>query len=263
MAIQTVLLDADIPVYALGYASETSEYETEDHVFHPTLGEAKKHIQSTPGLGTHIEKYTEAEPVSHALRLASNLIKKVKEATGAEEVIPFLTGGNNFRVDVATIQGYKANRTQDKPLHYNALRQYFIDRGAIVTDGHEADDAMGMCQREDTCIASTDKDMNMIPGEHYNWTKDKLYTVTEMEGIRWFYTQMLTGDNADNILGCYGIGPVRAQKILSGLVHEEDLFWKVLEVYNDHYERPWEALRENGQLLWIMREDGKIWEPPF
>lgn len=263
MAIKTVLLDADIPCHALGYATQTSEFETEDHVFHPTLGVAKKHILSTPGLGNHIEEYIETEPVSHALKLASNLLLKVKRATGAEDVVPFLTGKNNFRVDIATIQPYKANRTKPKPLHYGALRQYFIDKGAIITDGHEADDALGICQRDDTCIASTDKDLNMIPGMHYNFVKDKLYHVTEIEARRNFYTQMLTGDKSDNILGIYGIGEKIADRMLSGLITEEDLYWTVLEQYEKAYERPYEALLETGRLLWILREDGEIWDTPY
>ena len=265
MAITTGLLDADIPCYAMGFASQTTQYETEDGVFHSTPGKAKKHILAHPGLGDHVESYVEAEPVSHALRLAKNLLLKVKRATGVQEIIPFLTGTNNFRVDVATIQPYKGNRKAARPLHYQALRDYFIDKcGAIVTDGHEADDALGMCQRPDTVICSTDKDLNMIPGLHYNWTHDKLYSVSGIEGLRNFYIQLLTGDTTDNIRGIEGVGPVKAAKALQGLVSEEDMYWKCLEMYEDStYERPYEALLETGRLLWIMRQDGDIWDTNY
>lgn len=264
MAISTVLLDADIPCYALGFAVQTTEYMTEDSVFHSTPGKAKAHIEANPGMGDHIEEFVEAEPVANALQLAKNLLLKVKSATGASTVLPFLTGSNNFRVDIATILPYKGNRTQARPLHYEALRQYFIDKGAVVTDGHEADDALGICQSgTETCIASTDKDLNMIPGMHYNWTHDKLYHVTEMEGIRNFYIQLLTGDATDNIRGIKGVGPKKAQAALSGLVQEEDMYWKCLEMYEHHYERPYEALLETGRLLWIMRDNDDIWDTTY
>ncbi len=39
-----------------------------------------------------------------------------------------------------------------------------------------------------------------------------------------------------------------------------DLYYKILCRYESAYERPYEALMENAQLLWIQREKDVIWD---
>jgi 5'-3' exonuclease len=75
--------------------------------------------------------------------------------------------------------------------------------------------------------------------------------------MKFFYTQLLTGDTADNIKGVKGIGPKKADKILDGLVAEADLYKAVEE----HYETL-DELIENARLLWLRRFEGQMWEPP-
>jgi len=263
--MKTTLVDADILLYSCGFAAEESVYETEDGEVHATPTQAKKWIEAE-GISSEIIKRTEAEAVSHPLRLAKNLLLRVKEATDADELRLFLTGSKNFRVDIATIKPYKGNRPDSKPLHYQAIKDYLIGKwGAEVTTGYEADDALGIHQTDDTCIASIDKDLNCIPGEHYNWNHDKLYHVDEIEATRNFYHQLLTGDSTDNIQGIPGVGEKGAIKKLKGLVSEEDLYWRALHEYTycNKYDKPYDAMVENGKLLYIMREDGKQWEPKY
>ena len=103
----------------------------------------------------------------------------------------------------------------------------------------------------------------MIPGKHYNMQTGKLFEVTEEEGIKFFYTQLLTGDPVDNIRGVFGIGPRKAEKILKDAVTEKELFDLVLKEYQKGYkEKAEEALLENGRLLWIRRNEEEMWGFP-
>lgn len=177
----------------------------------------------------------------------------------------FLTGGLNYREDIATMYPYKGNRDpKHKPKYYAELKQYFIDHwGAVVTNGIEADDAMGIAQYEakdkDTVIVTIDKDLDMIPGWHFNFVKDNLYYVTKEEADIWFLKQMLMGDKAvDNIPGIDGLGPKKTAKLMAGKSVQEAVD-VVEQQYRRQYKASWrEALVECGNLLWIQREAGKL-----
>jgi hypothetical protein len=175
----------------------------------------------------------------------------------------FLTGSNNYRKDIAVTAPYKGNRTADKPIHYDLIRQYLISAwGCVVQEDQEADDAIGIKayefdDTEDFIIMSIDKDLDMIRGWHYNFIKDKKYFVDDQEAIKHFYTQILTGDRVDNIVGLKGIGPKKAAKILEDCVTEADMYEAVLKAYDNDETR----VLENGQLLWIRRKEKQIWSP--
>jgi hypothetical protein len=265
-----ILLDSDILPYQMGFASEESTYETEDGEVHSTATQALKYAKEHKIVGDIVAR-TSAEPLANALKLAKNLLLRVQKQCSTKQMRVFLTGGKadvgcdpNFRIATGTILPYKGNRTQAKPLHYQAIRDYLTNNwGAEMCSGYEADDALGFNQDSNTIIATIDKDLDQVTGAHYNWNKDKYYEVTEEEGRKFFYTQLLTGDSTDNIRGIAGIGQKKAEKALAGLITEEDLYWKCVCMYeNSAYERPFDAMVENGQLLFIMREENVVWQPP-
>jgi DNA polymerase-1 len=81
----------------------------------------------------------------------------------------------------------------------------------------EADDVMGVMatkEPDDHVIATIDKDLDQIPGRHFNWNKNKKYTVNSLKADRLFYTQIMAGDPTDNYYGIKGVGPVAAKKLL-------------------------------------------------
>jgi len=100
--------------------------------------------------------------------------------------------------------------------------------------------------------------MLQIPCKHFNFATGVWTTVTEFEGLRFFYKQILTGDRADNIMGLYRVGPVKAEKMLQDCNSEKSLWEAVLKAYDGDKER----VVENARLLWLRREKGEIWEPP-
>jgi 5'-3' exonuclease len=128
----------------------------------------------------------------------------------------------------------------------------------------EADDALGIAQTTDTILCTIDKDLDQISGKHYNFVQKRLYSISEEEGLKWFYKQILIGDNADGIKGLRGIGPVKADKHINPLKNEAEYYSKVLELYKQHYPEDYtERLIKNGQLLKIRRtKDEGIWQPP-
>lgn len=206
----------------------------------------------------------EDEPESHARFTAKRMLENVVDQfdRGLSHKV-YLTGEGNYRYVLAKEQGYKANRTQPKPKHLGAVRDYMVEHWqAVIIEGKEADDALGCSQTAaDTCIVSIDKDLDMIPGAHYNPVKDRYYIMDETSAWRAFYSQLLTGDRTDNIAGVHGIGPKKAAALLDGL-SMLDMDKAVRKVYKEHYgKRALELLAERGALLWIQRKPGEIWTP--
>lgn len=180
-----------------------------------------------------------------------------------EDYDAFITGKTNFRFETAVTHPYKGNRKQlEKPAHYEALREKLISLGATVSENQEADDDVGIASTQyEGWIVHVDKDLDQLPGWHYNPVKREEYFVTPEQGLRSFYTQLLTGDRVDNIAGLYGIGPVKAAKILKGCEGEQALYRAVVGAYKAAEETP-ERLLENGRLLWLSRYQGQRWELP-
>lgn len=270
----TALIDGDLVVYKAGFSVEPIEYEVLDSkgkviCTERYMEDVKKFIKRKKLKETDytIEKMAIIEPLSHALRNAKSIIKKILTQTKADDYIVYLSGEKNFREGIATIQGYKANRDpNDKPYHYEKIKQYLIKiHDAVVVDGQEADDAMGIDQCSNlpekitnkkgqfkTVICSADKDMKTIPGLHFDWTKEepKIKFVSETKAAYNFYKQILTGDVADNVKGLencgentiekYGLrkgrgcGEVAATKILEEVQHDPELMeQRVYEAFLD------------------------------
>jgi hypothetical protein len=173
----------------------------------------------------------------------------------------FLTGEGNFRNEVAKTQPYKGNRkTLKRPDHLEGLKNHAISSwGFTVVDGIEADDAIGkLATKEESIIVSIDKDLDMIPGNHYNFVKKIFYYVCHADAIKNFYRQLLTGDRTDNIPGLVGIGPKKAEKILGDSETELEMYQSCLKAYDGNLE----YLKEQAALLWIQQTGREQWKPP-
>jgi 5'-3' exonuclease len=202
----------------------------------------------------------ELEPLDVALLRADYHMRDILEATEAVGYKAFLSGANNFRYEVNPY--YKANRTAPDPIHREAVKEFLITEwGASVTDGYEADDALGINQTEDTIICSIDKDLKTIPGKHYSWPilrkgvvvrEASITTVSEVEAMRYFYKQMLIGDSSDNVIGATGIGKVKAAKIIDPLTSERAMFNTARAAYADD-----SRFFMNCDCLYIWRVEGE------
>lgn len=230
----------------------------------------------------------------YCVELFYRRLAEIKKMSGIKTWEGYLTGTNNFRHDIAVTVPYKGTRKQPKPFHYENMRTWLTAvHGVKVIDNMEADDILAIRQMElgeSSCIVSRDKDLRMVPGWHFGYSCGKQKTfgpmlydeigLLEMEGrgdkkkikgggLKFFYSQLITGDRTDNILGLKGGGDVLAYTLLNDLQTEEELFqtvWK--EYYRVYKEEAKEKLLENGQLLWMVREldengDPVMWEFPF
>lgn len=209
----------------------------------------------------------ENDPVEVAYMRIDQMMHSILDTTKASSYRVFLSGGNNFRQEI--YPDYKANRKDIvDPRWRAACKEYLVrEWKAEVTDGCEADDALGINQTIDTIIATIDKDLDMVPGMHYSWPilrngevvrEGRIYEVSELEGIRSFYRSLLVGDRTDNIFGVVGIGKVKAAKLIDSLESEEEMFTCVADLYDNDMSR----LLINGKCLWIQREENKQWVFP-
>lgn len=178
----------------------------------------------------------------------------------------YISGSENFRFGIAKTHPYKGNREKLKrPKHLQALRDHIVKKwNAEISQGMEADDVVSIMsyKHPKSIIAHIDKDLDQIPGSHYNYVKKVFYNVGKTEALRKLYTQSLVGDTVDNIKGVRGIGPKKAEKLLKDCFTEETLYNTVLSVYNNSMENGMERLHENMNLLYLLRSEDDEWRPP-
>ena len=163
----------------------------------------------------------------------------------------YITGKGNYRNEIAVTEPYKGNRTgAKKPKHYDAIRKHLQRLGAELVEGQEADDAVAIeATQTGGWIVSIDKDLDQVAGWHYNFVKHEEYYVTEEQGLRNLFTQVLTGDRIDNIIGLKGIGPKKAEKLLKDCKTEREYYDACLKAYDGNQLR----VDENLNLLWLRR----------
>lgn len=281
------LFDADSLVYAAGFAGEKREYlvalpsgGTESFQYKRDAAQRARFLGLDPN--TDVAKVVAADPLNHVLHTTRKMVEAVENNCinsqfNVSSFKLFLTGGENFRELITP--DYKANRDpSDKPYYYEEIRKYLIKRfGAEVTEGIEADDEVSIRQTKYykngvvSCIISQDKDLNTVPGWHYNYRKNQFYFVSDKDAITFFYCQLLMGDKVDNIKGVKGYGPFRTYKALMDLYDtnlsyeelEKALYERVLSIYEKAFGD--DARAEffiNASLLWMLREENVLWSPP-
>jgi hypothetical protein len=272
-----VWLDGDIVVFRAGFAAEKTAYYLTGSDGKPRRFQYKKEAESY--MQTHmidpatLESCREVEPLENALHTIKLMMYSMMETlqVSRDEITVCLSGDDNFRYHVAKTKPYKGNRdTAHRPTHEKAIREYLQTRyKSAVSDGEEADDYIGinhyrlwLQDPEASVIASLDKDLNMVPGLHYNFAKNLAYYVDPEEADKTFWRQLLTGDSTDNIQGIPGMGPAGAAKVLAN-GGPSDWPRLVAETYKKHYGDDWRTvMTEMGRLLWIRREPDQWWEVP-
>lgn len=216
---------------------------------------------------------TENEELAIAKYRCDDMLDGILVETNATEFKLFLSDNkeNNFRY--ALCPSYKANRVQPKPRWHEEIKEHLVKKwNAEFSYGMEADDALGIEQDKEngtSVICSIDKDLKQIAGHHYNFVRKEHSVVTEREGTRYFYAQLLIGDVSDNISGCRGIGPIKAEKSLPVLYqHSSELFREVYSTYRKQH-KDWsdkqilDHILLAGRLLKIKtREDEELWQFP-
>jgi DNA polymerase-1 len=161
-------------------------------------------------------------------------------------------GHNNFRKYF--YPDYKANRPEAPEFYTtwkNTIIEAFNELGAIGVKIIESDDVLNIGyykfkEEYDVIIISADKDLDQIPGEHYNPRKHVSYSVALDEAIKSLRVQLLMGDTTDNIKGLPGIGPKKAEKIL---LQEGHPYENIHKAYQDSFQENWYSEFKKTEFL--------------
>lgn len=175
--------------------------------------------------------------LDEASAILAGSLAKIEDDLGADEMIVALSHPLRFRPSV--MPDYKSNRKSSrKPVTYGPLREWVRENYRTYEKPYlEGDDVLGILATHpkvvpgEKVIVAIDKDLNTIPGLHYNYDREELYEVSEEEADLFFITQTLTGDTTDGYKGCKGVGPKTAAKLLDGLVTIDEMWPVVLAAY--------------------------------
>lgn len=251
----TVLIDYDSSVYALASACDNATWNYRGRSWE-TKAIAIKSLEAEGKDPKELTREINPEPWDKVEYTVNKYTDSFLE-NFFDYTILISGGGGNFRYDVATILPYKGNRIQDLPYHFNTIKDYLVDVYQAKKVYHvEVDDAIGILYNEGDLLVHTDKDLNQFPGRHFNPTTKTDYTVSEIEGIRNLYTQVLIGDKTDNVLGVYGVGSSSAYvKQIASLDNEFDILELVREIYYSRFGSYYPSfLLENMRLVYLIQK---------
>ena len=206
---------------------------------------------------------------NQALRTATRRcdirMNQILDECQAEHQRGFLTGENNFRDSLATLQRYKGNRYDSagrrilpQPKWLKECRQYLIDNwGAELVQGEEADDALSYTAAEfrreilenpkskykKVIISSIDKDLWINSGDHHNQNTGKLDHVTEdlVPMLVEINTSKTTGKKSTKVSGI-GMMFFYAQLLMG-----DSADWiKGLPTVTNEMKKRWPSIRKGG-----------------
>lgn len=266
-------IDGDVLLYRCGFSAEHKWWTLWSNEGVPlsrarTEREIQHYIEEHKPEDYTIESELVVEPIEFALARVKNTINSIVDHVKADGYTIFLSGSNNFRLLVD--DEYKANRKDTKkPEHYQNIKDYLLTyHPCVVSAGCEADDELAKwlyeqgryddiskCHR---CIASIDKDLDMVPGWHYNFNHERMYWIDHEFGEYWFFKQMLMGDKIDNVPGIPGFGPATADTYLEGCKDAAEMAEAVKKAYwtwLGDWDKAAERFRKNQLLLWMVRDE--------
>ena len=197
-----------------------------------------------------------------AMEYYDRAVEEIQWETCSSKVFVALKGEGNFRYDIEPdYKGQRKVSNVDEAVveRRKDLNEYAYSLGHFKSDNCEADDVVSIWAqqaldaKEHYVIAHIDKDIDMVEGWHYNFTKETLYYICKDQGYRKMCLQMLTGDSTDNIQGLVGIGPKKAEKLLAD-VPQPDMLDKVREAWEEAHPEDWkDRLEVCWNLLYMRR----------
>jgi len=211
------------------------------------------------------KEFTAEEDRRHLEKSWKNLQRLVQETCNkifASDYLMAVKGPTNYRDDM--YPAYKQNRKKPASKTNNIvplLRKLAVREDlAIEATYREADDMLRIWATQatlagdDFVIVSQDKDLDCIPGKHFNMRKNVLREVSAHDALRFEYRQLLSGDPTDNIPGVPQIGPIKAEAFLANTITEEEMQEIVVEQYLNAYGDEWRAyLLSNGKMTYLQK----------
>lgn len=282
-----VLVDCDGLPYLAGFAVERSHYWVVYEDAEGSMGEeyftdsaVMKAFKKQEGIVVvDQERVAQVGPLEHALAIAKDKMERMHAMAKGDAFEAYIKGdGYTFRQDYATLDAYKGNRKDShKPAHFDAICDYLIGRwGATKVNGREVDDEISIRAHQlgdYYWVCSPDKDLDQIPGWHWNYRENVEYHQSAEDARLWFWRQVLSGDFADNVKGCWKIGEAKADAWIEEHSDLEDAtMWAfVVAKYQESTALPGcpyagldpaEVALENARLVYMQQAPGEIWNPP-
>lgn len=198
------------------------------------------------------------ETQDEAFERFQELFEEALDTVFADDYVMAIGGPDNYRVDL--FPDYKGNRTKAKKERaswFFDFKEQIVDYydWCYQTEGCEADDMIRTWANEleaagkDHIVITVDKDLDCITGLHMNPRLGNIYTIDAEYANRFYWKQMLMGDQVDNIPGLPRVGTKTADKLLEG---SEDYKATVCKEYAKAYgEEGYSYLLANGRLIHI------------
>jgi hypothetical protein len=242
---------------------------------------------------------SEESAIDNTRTQVQSIEKECREHYGVDEfanITIILSGPGNYRERLATVFPYKGNRDPEhKPYHYQAIRNHLTQQwGAIVVHGREADDECSiiahglMGGQADRAVrksnvrsmlppayivATIDKDLDQIPGEHYNYLQKVFYLQSADDARAFFWQQCLSGDSTDGIPGCWKVGSTKAERFCMDRREWSDaeLWADIVAEYGASQAKancpyvgcdPFAVALETARLVYLQKREGELWNPP-
>ncbi len=231
-----LLLDGDIFAYRAAAAIERDLYLVGDKVF-KYKKEAIEYARGDPSkiIKEHITGSLKVA-CRNVMSMIYTVISEIEDfAESVDTKVFFSSKKKNYRL--LRYPTYKANRDNiRRPKHLMDVKEYLCQyEGVSFARGIEADDLIGIHMTTHDpgvtpVIVTIDKDLKQIPGPYYNFVTGEFTVTDEYEALKQLFLQALIGDTADNIQGVYGIGKVKAAKILEDVPYD-DLYWTARACY--------------------------------
>jgi 5'-3' exonuclease len=271
-----ILVDGDVVNYRCGFAAEKTRYRVweryengeEQLTQFDNAKEANEYMQGLKEERSYPynecvvtrESFQEIEPVENALHSVKTLMASIQAEFPEHDMIVFFSCPTEDNWRTKFFPQYKANRKdQRRPAHGPAIRKYMEAKYHCEDrEGLEADDLISIyaSQHPGSIIATNDKDLDQIAGQHYDFTKQHKYWVIPDEAFYVRELQTVMGDSTDNVPGVPGVGRVTADRYMKDMTARE--------VYLDFYDTEAAAQYEwllNRALVSLPTdpEDIEIW----
>ena len=183
----------------------------------------------------------------------------IDESFNIKKTILCCGGSNNFRYQL--LKEYKANRKTTLP-YLKEIKQYIINElGAYPALCGEADDTLyhfWKLSPNNVIIATIDKDIkSSCYGLFYNYRSyndviGEFYSVSEEESRYNLCTQLIVGDNSDNVNLCPKKGKKHAEKVLKLGSTNYQYIKTLFKTYIDAYKGDSKLAKENLKLCYLL-----------
>lgn len=242
-----LLIDADSIVYSSCAVTHRTWYTLVDpNGFTALVVSHKRELKAFMSTLEDTEGYTveekeEYDPINYTYHIIDSMIESMIEKFPGPYKVIISDTTCNWRKDL--YPDYKAHRPVNTLTTLPNAYEYIKTKwDAVWEECKEADDLLPKYGSEvqTPIYAHIDKDLDQLPGLHYNYKTKKKYTVSKEQGYKKFLELLMVGDTADNIMGLKGIGPKKAMSFINEHYNNPDVEDMIGFIYlllsNPHYQ---------------------------